>query len=86
MEQAFTLSSSHSASFCGTLKQQSWSAAILVAKVHESLRGSKFNLMVLSKWCFQGSTAVSQLGLRFADGPGQGSPLGHCPAVTAGPS
>lgn len=45
---------------------------------------SYFNLMVLSKWRFKGSTAVSQLGLRFANGPGQGSPLGHCPAVTAG--
>lgn len=59
---------------------------VLMAKLHESLRGCKFNLMVLSKWRFQGSTAVSQLRLRFADGPGQGSPLGHCPAVTAGPS
>lgn len=80
------LSSSHSARFCGALKQHSLSAAVLLAKLHESPPGCKFNLMASSKWRLQGSSVVSQLGLRLADGPAkvhlwvtvQLSLRGHC--------
>lgn len=64
-----TLSSSHSARFCVALKQHSLSAAVLSAKLHESPPGCEFNLTASSKWRLQGSTVVSQLGPRLADGP-----------------